>query len=152
MQNTSHSRVKQLFNKLFNIKKWIDFERIRAGKNYVISQASTYFIPKEQKKSESFLAAKKRLQLTDEMLLERQQALLRLSFLMLAIAFGIFLYVLYELWNGYYIAMLISLVVMCIALVLAFRYHFWYFQIKNKQLGCSVYEWFKRVILGVKDE
>ena len=37
-----------------------------------------------------------------------------------------------------------------IALVLAFRYHFWYFQMKQHKLGCTFNEWYRQGLLGEK--
>lgn len=151
MQNAPHSRVKRLFTSLFNVKAWVDLERIRTGGRYIVQQCQTYFVPGEIKEIESFESAKARLKLSDSELLVRQKGLLRLSVIMVSAAMGIFIYALYNLFYGYFMAVLISVVVMLIALALAFRYHFWYFQIKNKRLGCSLREWFKQVILGVKE-
>jgi intracellular multiplication protein IcmV len=57
----------------------------------------------------------------------------------------------YQLFYGSYQAAIVSFIILWIALVLAFRYHFWYFQIKNRKLGCTVYEWY-RGLLGDKNE
>ncbi len=153
MQKPSQSRVKRLFTSVFNVKSWIDLERIRSGKRYIVEQCSTYFVPRKIKKIESFDSAKARLNLSDQDVLVRQHGLLRLSLIMIGAAIIVFAYLMYNLFYAYYAAALVSLVVMMIALVLAFRYHFWYFQIKHKQLGCSVREWFRQGILGgAKDE
>lgn len=152
MPKSSHSRVKRLFTALFNVKSWIDLERIRSAYRYLVEQASTYFIPQKEQKKESFDLAKERLKLSDQDILARQKGLLRLTQVMLAMAFLIFIYALYNLFYAYYPALIVSIMVMMLALVMAFRYHFWYFQIKHQRLGCSLHEWFMQGILGAKDE
>ncbi len=152
MAKPSHTRIKRLFSNVFKIKSWLDLDRIESGYQYVKEQASTYFIPSTPKTNESFDLAKTRLKLSDEDLLVREKGLFRLSVIMMIAAIVIFIYSMYNLFYGYYAALLVSIVVNMLALVMAFRYHFWYFQIKNKRLGCSVHEWFMQGILGVKDE
>ena len=152
MSKSSPSRIKRLFSNIFKIKSWLDLERIQSGFQYVKEQASTYFIPGTSKATESFEQAKTRLKLSDDDLLVREKGLLRLSVIMMTAAIFIFIYSMYNLFYGYYAALLVSVVLNMLALVMAFRYHFWYFQIKNKRLGCSLHEWFMQGILGVKDE
>jgi len=152
MPKSSHTRIKRLFSNLFKVKSWLDTERIRSGYRYVVDQASIYFIPGTTTKKESFDTAKVRLKLSDEDLLVQQKGLLRLSIVMVAAAIGVFSYAMYNLFYGYYAALIVSGVVIMLALAMAFRYHFWYFQIKHQRLGCSVQDWFRQGILGVKDE
>ena len=152
MKNKSGSRTKRVFNSLFKVRSWIDLDRVRAGQRYIAGVCGTYLVPQKNKKTESFNAAKARLKLTDEALLTRQQGLFRLSLIMLGMACLLFGYTLYNLFHGYYFAVLVSTVVMFLALVLAFRYHFWYFQIKHHKLGCTIYEWFSQGLMGAKNE
>ncbi len=152
MKNKSESRTKRLVIRLFNVRSWVDQERLRAGGRYIVNACGTWLNPRKIKKTESFLAAIARLKLTQDMLLVRQQGLLRLSLIMASLAFVLFLYVLYNVFYAHYLAVLLSAVVMLLALVLAFRYHFWYFQIKRQKLGCSLYEWFRQGILGAQND
>ena len=72
---------------------------------------------------------------------------------MVSLAMMLFLYFLYNLFYGRYAAVLLSSIVMLLALVIAFRYHFWYFQIQQRKLGCTLSDWFWQGLMGVsKDE
>ena len=71
---------------------------------------------------------------------------------MLLSACLIFVYAGYQFFYGSIKAFIVSLVVMLIALVLAFRYHFWYFQIKQRKLGCTFNEWYRRINRGERNE
>ena len=114
---------------------------------------TTYFVPQDKTATESFEAAKVRLKLTDQDLLIRQKGLLRLVIIMLSTAMLLFIYFLYNLYYARFAAVLMSSVVMLLALVLAFRYHFWYFQIKQQKLGCTLKDWFWQGLMGApKDE
>ncbi len=148
MQNKSESRTKRLVTRLFNVRSWVDQERVRAGGRYIVNVCGTWLNPRKTKKTESYVAAIARLNLTQDVLLARQQGLRRLSLIMAGMAFVLFLYVLYNVFYAHYVAVIMSTVVMLLALVLAFRYHFWYFQMKHQKLGCSLHEWFRQGILG----
>ncbi|HBI22042.1 MAG TPA: type IV secretion protein IcmV [Legionella sp.] len=113
---------------------------------------STYFVPQERAPAETFAEAQERLQLTADDLLNRKKALFRSSLLMIFIAGLILIYILYNLFHAHFLAAGMSLIALSIALVLAFRYHFWYFQIKKQKLGCTLREWFQQGLMGKTDE
>ncbi|HAU1881722.1 TPA: type IV secretion protein IcmV, partial [Legionella pneumophila] len=100
---------------------------------------------------ESFDEAVKKLKLNEADLIIKQKALFRLSVIMVIAALMLLIYTGYQLFYGSWKATIISLVVVMIALVLAFRYHFWYYQIKQRKLGCTVKEWYRQGLLGEKE-
>ncbi len=154
MKSKSKSNTKRLFKRVVNPRAWSDFDRVRAGQRYIVGVCKTYFVPQAPVRgpTEDFTEAKTRLHLTDEMLQNRKNALLRLTLLMLFIASLLFIYILYNLFNAHFLAAGLSTVVLSIALVLAFRYHFWYFQIKQQKLGCTLSEWFQQGLMGKSHE
>ena len=150
MKNKSGSRIGRILSKLINLRLWFDWDRMKSLTFFLWDGIKKFFVPQRATNTETFAAAKKRLGLTDEVLLSRQKGLLRVSILMVIFAF---LFLVYAIYNFCYLNILggiLSLVVMCIALVLGFRYHFWYFQIKERKLGCSIHEWFKQNLMGDK--
>ena len=70
--------------------------------------------------------------------------------MMVVLAVLILMYSVYLFIEGGHKGGIVALVVMFIALVLAFRYHFWYFQIKQRKLGCTIQEWFNHGLKGIK--
>jgi len=150
MKSKSSSKTKGFIKAVFNPRAWVDFDRVRAGQRYILSVCTTYFIPQERAPTESFAEAKKKLHLTDQDLISRKKALFRLSIMMLFISSLLFAYTLYNLFSLEFLAAGLSVVVLSIALVLAFRYHFWYFQIKQEKLGCTFKEWFNQGLMGKK--
>jgi intracellular multiplication protein IcmV len=133
----------KIFKSIFNVPAWFDWTRLKAFTLYLQSGIKKFFVPQPKEASESFEQAQERLGLTDALLVSRQNALWRLSILMIAIAAGFLLYSFYQLFEGHISAFILSIIVMCISLVLAFRYHFWYFQIKKRKLGCTFAEWYQ---------
>lgn len=143
-------KVTGVFFRVINIRKWSDWDRTKSLSLALKDGIKRLFVPQKHKTDESFRAAQKRMHLSEEDLLVKQKALFRLSMLMLGIAFALFAYAGYQVFYGSYKAVILSLVVLSIALVLAFRYHFWYFQIKHHKLGCTFEQWYKQGLWGGK--
>ena len=135
------SRLVSMLANAFKFRFWLDTDRLKGFAAYIVETFQKLFVLKPQQGGELFAEAKERLKLDDAGLLERQKSLFRLSVLMVFFAMLILLYALYQLLYGSFVGVILSLVVMLIALTLAFRYHFWYFQLKEKKLGCSIREW-----------
>lgn len=158
MKKKSGSRTGRFIRRRLNVKAWVDLDRILEGKRYVAGLYSRLMTLNKTDAMqstgdvESFDAAKARLNLSDHDLLSRQKSLFRLAVLMIGIASCLFSYLVYNLIQAHYLAACLTMVVCMLAMVLAFRYHFWYFQIKQHKLGCTASQWFKEGIMGAKDE
>lgn len=151
MKKNVGSRVGAVIAGIFNVRAWFDWDRIKSFTLFLMDGFKKLFIVQEQLQADSFSEAQKQFKLTDADLLLKQKALWRLSMLMVTIALLIFGYSIYHFIYGTLRAGLVSLVVMMIAWVLAFRYHFWYFQIKKQKLGCTFNEWYRQGLLGEKE-
>ncbi len=152
MKKQSGSRIARVFNRIIDIRAWADYDRMKVFTGYVWSSFLGLFVPQKAKGSETFLEAQKRLKISNEELYKKQESLKYLSWLMLAIAVGILVYALYHAYYGAWLAFFISLIIMGVALVLAFRYNFWYFQIKHRKLGCTFRQWYKQTLSGEPNE
>lgn len=150
MKKNSKSRLGRIIKGLFKVRDWLDWERVKVFGVYLKSVFKTLFVPNTAVETESFALAQKRLKLSDSGLLERQAALLRLSIILVSMAFALFIYTVYLFYSASIKGGGVSFVLMLIALVLAFRYHFWYFQMKERKLGCTIKEWFKQGLMGGK--
>lgn len=135
---------------IFNVRLWTDADRVKSYWQYIVSTVKKFFVPQQKAQTESFEDAKIRMNLSDADLNVRKRALFQLCMLMCGISFLLFLYAIYQCVYGGIPGFLLTCSIMCVALVMAFRYHFWYFQIKEKKLGCSIREWFKFGLLGEK--
>ncbi len=150
MKTNSKSRIGQMFTRIINVREWADVARLKSFTVYLKSMVIRLFIPQQHTVTESFAEAIAKLKLSERDLELKKNALYRLTWLMLVFAMGILCYVAYSIYYSAITAALISLVLFMVALVLAFRYHFWYFQMKKRKLGCSFSEWFKEGFLGDK--
>lgn len=152
MKKKSGSRLGRALRKRINPRAWSDFDRLKRGQAFIFDLASRLFVIQGKvNETESFEDAQSKLGLTDAQLLSRQKSLFRLTMMMLSIAAIVFIYSAYHLFKARYSSALLSLAVSLIAVSLAFRYHFWYFQIKQRKLGCSLIEWFKQGVMNAKD-
>jgi intracellular multiplication protein IcmV len=155
MKKRKTSRIVGLFKSIFNVRSWLDYDRIKAFTLYLWNGIKKMVIPQkvevtEQDASQSFRTMVASMNLSEQDLASRAKGLYRLSLLMCFVSLLIFGYAIYQIVSGHWKATIVSLVVTLIGLVLAFRYHFWYFQIKERKLGCTFQEWYKRGLLGGK--
>lgn len=150
MKKKSGSKIGRLFTRIFNWRVWSDWDRTKSFYRYIIDSIKKLFVPQPKHAEESFTEVVKRLKLSPDDVLARKQGLFRITILMLFIAFLLFCYAVYQLFHGWLLGTILSFIIMSLALVLAFRYHFWYFQIKQQRLGCTIREWFEVGLLGKK--
>lgn len=151
MKNKSGSRIVKVIKRVINIRTWSDWDRIKSFTSYLVNGFKRLFVPQKAVTTESFEAAMARMNISEADLNSKQKALYRLSQVMISTAILLFVYAGYQVFYGSLKATVVSLVVTMIALVLAFRYHFWYFQIKHRKLGCSFLEWYRQGLLGEKE-
>lgn len=140
-----------MFTHFFNVRAWADYDRTKSFTTFLVNGFKRLFVPRQEVGTESFEDVAKKMNLSESDLEAKQKALLRLSLIMVGLAIAIFLYLIYQLIFGSLKAAIVCFVVSLIALVLAFKYHFWYFQIKNKKLGCTIEQWYKQGLMGEKE-
>lgn len=147
------SRSKRIALFFFNPRVWFSWDRMKSMNEFILTFVERFFVvkPKDEKKSDSFNHAVAKLELDAKGLQVKSLGLKRLSYALVAMAFFLFLYSLYQLCFGSLRGTLISLIEVGIALVLAFRYHFWHFQIEQRKLGCSIKDWFKNTFIGERE-
>jgi intracellular multiplication protein IcmV len=144
------SRNFEVLKQFFNLRVWFDYDRTRTFLIYVVNGLVRLLRLQPKPASQSFDVVLKELKLAPEDLKNKQRALLRLCVFMLALASAAFAYALYLLLFGAFKAAFVCVAIILLALVLSFRYHFWYFQIKERKLGCTIREWFEIGLLGKK--
>lgn len=138
---------------IFKIRQWCDYDRVQASTVYIVRGLSRLFIPRRNSAAaESFDAAVARMRLSPQELTSKQNSLYTLSILMCCIAAVILGYAFFQLYYGAMRVFLICIILTLIALALAFRYHFWYYQIKMRKLGCSFREWYRQGLRGLNNE
>ena len=131
-----------------DFRTWSNYDEHKKFLRNFINTFKGMFVPDESSFSESFDTATRRYNLDDKVLRERARLFFSVSIIMLIISLcglGAFVYL---LLTGQFRPAMISVFIIMASAGLSFRYHFWYFQIKHRKLGCSFNEWLKHGLLG----
>jgi intracellular multiplication protein IcmV len=128
---------------VFNIryKEWLDLHGLGIITSYFIRNLKNLFPGKGLERRETFEQALQRLQLTPEELRIQSQRFSFLAFFFLGMSLLIFCYFLWMLLSGSLMSAGMTFSLMIYSLSVAFRYHFWNFQIHRQKLGCTLGEW-----------
>lgn len=137
--------VKSVARPLIDFKTWLDYKRLKDGAAHSYSIAKKIFLPKKADPAmqESFAQAMQRLRLTEEDVKTQERTFFWLAMFYLIIGIGLFGYFIYLAIFGHWRGAFIDLGIDMVVFGLAFRHHFWYFQTKNRVLGCTFREWLK---------
>ena len=142
-------RLKRIAASVINVRAWSSYDNHKDMTKGFKELSRKVFLPeKKPGYSEEFEVAMQRLNLSEADIAQKKHRFLYLSIGLLLLAFIVFAYAIYHLINQNWLALPVSLVLTGLPLVLAFRYHFWYFQLKQRKLGCTLGEWFRQGLLG----
>lgn len=141
-------RTRRFFSSVFNFRLWLDLTNLQNSTRLLKSQAQDLLRPQQGRNRGDFEQVKSRFNLSEQELKTRMRGLLTLSIVMVLFALGILSYAVYQFVAGTIQGGVVSLVLFVLALTLAFRYHFWYFQMKQRKLGCTWQEWLNYVLKG----
>ena len=135
------SGTKKIFKPLVDVSTWLNLKQIRENGHSILQMAKDVFVPGKATRQETFEEAMNRLNLTEEDIKKRTIEFNRLIAIMLTLFFLIISYGIYLAWQGSWSGFLPCISMSLFVLGLAFRYHFWLFQIKQRKLGCTFREW-----------
>jgi intracellular multiplication protein IcmV len=126
----------------FNPTAWLGLSTILGTFKNSWRIIRALFIVPTVKHAETFEQAAVRLNLTEADIKESEQRFLLFALLFLVLGCGAFVYGFYLLFeHGTVSGLLLALAVAGLLLTQAFRFHFWFFQIKYRKLGCTFQEW-----------
>ena len=145
------SQTGKLLRSIFNPRVWMDYDQVRDSTKYLKDGIENIYTLKEKVRGDQSFEEAIREQGIDPDHIELQKkSLLRISLFMVVISIGVFIYAALHLVNKNFHASAASFVIFLVVLSMAFRYHFWYYQLKAKRLGCTVREWFICGVCGAK--
>ncbi|HEV2613501.1 MAG TPA: type IVB secretion system protein IcmV [Gammaproteobacteria bacterium] len=98
-------------------------------------------IKKDQDTSETFEEALVRLQLSEADIERRKSQFQRLASIYLILGVVVFLYMVYLIFKKAFFPVIGCLGILLITFSLYFRYSFWLFQMRERRLGCTFFEW-----------
>jgi intracellular multiplication protein IcmV len=126
----------------FNPRAWLGYDALKDQTETITSFIKGATTVQRPDITETYDEAMQRLDLTeaDVRTTARLYLIYAISFLVLAVCD--FFYGLYLLFHhGAFLGLVLSLAVFALLIAQAFRYHFWYFQIQSRKLGCTIDEW-----------
>lgn len=137
----------------FNPTAWFGYGEVKNVNRTIWDILKSLFTQSALTHPETFEEAKVRLKLTEEEIQQTGQNYLIFSLIFLA--FGLFgfmfgCYVLYH--HATFAGFMLGIAVTSLFLAQAFRYDFWYFQIKQRKLGCTFDEWWQGKISANNQE
>lgn len=126
-------------------KKWVSWDFLTDNTKKNVEVVKDVFTIEKAKRKENFTQAMHRFGLTEKDLAPLRKRYLLFAYFFLTIALGIFFYGIQGLLQQYYGQFFGSLCLTLFVCSLAFRYHFWAFQIESKKLGCTLKQWWDNV-------
>ncbi len=133
-----------------NPSGWLDLESLIAYNRTLWDVLRGLFMPPKPVREETFEQAIKRFGLTEADVKERIKNYRLFALIFLIFGLVLFAYSFYLLFrHGTFLGWLLGIAVTTLFFSQAFRYDFWAFQLKRRQLGATFAEW-KRSILGDK--
>ena len=135
--------VKKVAGSLVDVRAdhWFSFDYVKNSTLSLKDSLSTIFLPIHPRYSETFEEAIERMHLSEEMVKKRQNEFLLLALFFILLAVALVVYGVYWAAQKGFSATLICFALCGFCLVQAFRFHFWYFQMKHRKLGCTLDEW-----------
>ncbi len=142
-------KTNKRLGKIINPRAWLGYDRLSESASFIKSQMTSIFnLNPQMDESEDFNEVVGNLGLTPKALQKKKNFFVGLTIFFIALMLLVLGYAFYQWINGHYRAILPSFVLSFLCLALAFRYHFWYFQMKVERLGCTLQEWLDYVLSG----
>ena len=143
-------RTRSLFSRIFRFSSWLDAHRLREFLVSFIGWVKGFFFIKPRPKiaDHSFELLLQQYNLTEATVAKQARALLWWSRLMCVIAIGMVGLAVYDGFYGTWKALILCVILVGVSATLAFRYHFLFFHLQSRKIGCSLSEWFYQGLLG----
>ena len=126
-----------------DVRTWTGFDYLKDNTVSLTRYGKKLISPRKASFQESFEEAQNRLGLEEKDITKIEQRFLRLSYFYCLLTGSILCYMLYLFWHAALISGCIATLVSLLSAVKAFESNFYYFQIKNRKLGCTLHEWLK---------
>ena len=135
-------RLRKFSRTFLNVSAWMGWSRLKVSGKSISDTAKRLFIPQKATYQEEFDDALTRLNLSEADLMAKQSSFFKLSVIFVCMSFVILGYAIYLAWGAHIKGAFVSLCLTFMVFAIAFRYHFWYFQVKQRKLGCSLRDWY----------
>jgi intracellular multiplication protein IcmV len=128
----------------FNPSQWFGYTQFKSNTQFMWDILKSIFYPPASTKKETFAEAQKRLKLTDAEINQTGQDYLLYALVFMLLGIFTLVFSFYLLFHHLaFLGFVLGLAVTGLFLSQAFKYHFLFFQIKHRKLGCTFDEWWK---------
>ena len=142
------SRVKEGVKKRVNIRYYSDYDGHVSNIERLRDAVIGLLFPMEAAHEETFEQAVERFNLSEDMIRTRTRQFLWTSIIFFLFGLMSFVYTGYLIYSKEVLTSFIGLGVTGLIFAYSFRYHFWFFQMKNRKLGCTFQEWWDSDVGG----
>ena len=122
-------------------KQWVSWNFFKKSTTQTIHILKDIYKTPQKGQSETFYQALTRHKMTVQDADRIKNKFYYLSLFFVTFALGMFMYAIDGFFQGQIMRGVGSTSLVTFLLAQAFRYHFWYFQIAHKRLGCSFFDW-----------
>lgn len=143
--------VKKVAKPFVDVSSWANVNQIKTFGGAIVDMGKSLFIPQQPLHEETFEEAARRLRLTEKDIKDREQQFRYLTIVFSIISLSLLGYFIsLIIMHGSIFAKIVTFVLFLIVLAKLFSYHFWLYQTKQRRLGCTLREWFREGLLGIK--
>jgi intracellular multiplication protein IcmV len=130
----------------FNPAGWLGYNQVKNNTNIIWSILQDLIVPAQAKHKETFAEAMKRLNLDEQEITDRKETYFNYVLFFIAMAsvliiYSFYLLIVHRTFSGFALGLVSS----ALFGVQAFKYHFWYTQIKLRRLGLTYHDWLKTI-------
>lgn len=132
----------------FNPRAWLGYDSLKDQTRTIRGFVKEAITVRKPDITESYDEALKRLDMKEEDARKAGRTYLIYALIFFFLGVLDFIYGCYLIFHhGAFLGLVLALAVCTLLLAQAFRYHFWYFQIRSQRLGCTFQEW-RDYVLG----
>lgn len=125
----------------FNPSAWLGYEQLKLHTSSLFGTLKAIFTVPTPTRQETFEEAMERQGLTEEDLADQEKTYYTYAMLFVLIGALVFIYGFYLLARSSLGGWMLAMACTSLFYAQAFKYHFYYFQIKQRKLGCTFAEW-----------
>lgn len=142
INKTVKDAVKVSRRTFFNPRSWLDYDMVKENTTTVVNIFKDTFKRESPPViTETFEQALQRLNISNEEVENIKNNYLSFAVFFLLIGFVLIGFAIYFFLQGSILDFALAIAISAVLFAQAFRFHFWYFQIKHRKLGCTFEEW-----------
>ncbi len=139
-------RIRKFAKTFINFPRWMGVDELKVTGNRIGRMVKDLVTPAKAQHHETFEEAVERLGLTEKDIQERMKSFRLQSRVIAFVALVLLGYAIYLFVSDHILAGFIAVLITGVAVTLAVKEHFRYFQMKQRQLGSTLGQWFKAFI------